>query len=317
MKSFLKIMIILSLIFTISGCTTFTDGVRDGLSASWHGIKNITSRGSQSIANASERRKKRVEQKRREKEIRKRGYLAKQDKTLRKQNDIQASGNKEEMNITTYKKNSDILADINIRKSSKTDLLKVIMNLEEKYKDEKKIKDRALDELSSFKVQFQKHLFESSNLLEKEKQMNRELSSQINNNKFEAIEAKQNLEKIRSSLIAKRGSFISSYPIYYEVVRGDSLWKIAGRSKIYKNPFKWLEIFFANQEKIKDKDEIYPGTILKIPRYHEYMLSDFETSSKNKFIPVEKKTGEIKKGKSTISEYNDYDNIEDIDALDI
>jgi len=316
MKSFLKIMIIISYIFTMSGCTTFTEGLKDGLSAGWQGLKNITSRSSQSVANASKKRKERVEKKRREKEIKKRGYLAKNDKTLFKKDDTYDSTTKE-VNITDYKKNSDVLADINIKKSSKSDLLKIIMTLEEKYKDEKKIKDRALDELSSFKVQFQKHLFESSNFLEKEKQMNRDLSSQINKNKFEAIEAKQELEKIKTALIAKRGSFVSSYPVYYEVVRGDSLWKIASRSKIYKNPFKWMEIFFANQDKIKDKDEIYPGTILKIPRYYEYMLSDFETSSKNKFLPVEKRTGEIKNEEDTISEYNDYDNIEDIDAVDI
>jgi nucleoid-associated protein YgaU len=49
----------------------------------------------------------------------------------------------------------------------------------------------------------------------------------------------------------------------YTVVSGDSLSKIA--KKHYGDANKWRLIFEANQDLIKDPDEIYPGQTLKIP----------------------------------------------------
>ncbi|MEO6193953.1 MAG: LysM peptidoglycan-binding domain-containing protein [Thermoanaerobaculia bacterium] len=49
----------------------------------------------------------------------------------------------------------------------------------------------------------------------------------------------------------------------YTVVSGDSLSKIA--KKHYGDANKWRRIFEANQDLIKDPDEIYPGQTLKIP----------------------------------------------------
>ena len=49
----------------------------------------------------------------------------------------------------------------------------------------------------------------------------------------------------------------------YTVVSGDSLSKIA--RKHYGDANKWRRIFEANQDLIKDPDEIYPGQTLKIP----------------------------------------------------
>ena len=45
----------------------------------------------------------------------------------------------------------------------------------------------------------------------------------------------------------------------YEVVRGDSLWRISGRSSVYGNPYKWPLIYRANASQIRDADLIYPG----------------------------------------------------------
>jgi len=45
----------------------------------------------------------------------------------------------------------------------------------------------------------------------------------------------------------------------YNVVRGDSLWGIAGKDTIYGNPYQWPLIYKANSDKIKDADLIYPG----------------------------------------------------------
>lgn len=51
---------------------------------------------------------------------------------------------------------------------------------------------------------------------------------------------------------------------YYEIQKGDSLWKIA--EKTYGNGAKYTEIFEANKEVIKDPDLIYPGQKIRIPK---------------------------------------------------
>lgn len=45
----------------------------------------------------------------------------------------------------------------------------------------------------------------------------------------------------------------------YEVVRGDSLWKISGKPEIYSDPYQWPLIYKTNADKIKDADLIFPG----------------------------------------------------------
>lgn len=51
---------------------------------------------------------------------------------------------------------------------------------------------------------------------------------------------------------------------YYEIQKGDSLWKIA--EKAYGNGAKYTAIFEANKEVIKDPDLIYPGQKIRIPQ---------------------------------------------------
>ncbi len=50
---------------------------------------------------------------------------------------------------------------------------------------------------------------------------------------------------------------------YYEIVKGDSLWKIA--SKFYGDGNKYPQIFEANKEVIKSADLIFPGQKIRIP----------------------------------------------------
>jgi LysM repeat protein len=50
---------------------------------------------------------------------------------------------------------------------------------------------------------------------------------------------------------------------YYEVQKGDTLWKIA--THFYGNGSKYPVIFEANKPMLKDADEIYPGQKLRIP----------------------------------------------------
>jgi nucleoid-associated protein YgaU len=52
----------------------------------------------------------------------------------------------------------------------------------------------------------------------------------------------------------------------YVVKKGDSLWAIAKKKKIYNDPFLWPVIYDANKGKIKKANLIYPGQKLKIPR---------------------------------------------------
>ena len=47
----------------------------------------------------------------------------------------------------------------------------------------------------------------------------------------------------------------------YEVVAGDNLWDISGKSSVYGDPYSWPLIYKANKAKINDADLIYPGQV--------------------------------------------------------
>ena len=51
----------------------------------------------------------------------------------------------------------------------------------------------------------------------------------------------------------------------YSVVSGDCLWRIAGKSRFYSDPYKWLRIWSANLDKINDPDLIFPQQIFYHP----------------------------------------------------
>lgn len=52
----------------------------------------------------------------------------------------------------------------------------------------------------------------------------------------------------------------------YTVVRGDHLWGISAKPKIYGNPYQWPLLFRANRDKIRDADLIEPGQVFTIER---------------------------------------------------
>lgn len=52
----------------------------------------------------------------------------------------------------------------------------------------------------------------------------------------------------------------------YNVVGGDSLWRISGKTQVYADPYRWPMIYKANTDRIKDADLIYPGQDLRIRR---------------------------------------------------
>jgi LysM repeat protein len=59
---------------------------------------------------------------------------------------------------------------------------------------------------------------------------------------------------------------LSTANVQYQVVRGDSLWSIAGKQEVYDNPYEWPLIYKANRDQIKDADLIYPGQDFSINR---------------------------------------------------
>lgn len=71
-------------------------------------------------------------------------------------------------------------------------------------------------------------------------------------------EAYDAASKLEAMLAAKR--------MVYEVMAGDNLWNIAGKSEVYGDPYRWPLIFKANADQIKDADLIYPGQRLEVDR---------------------------------------------------
>ena len=65
---------------------------------------------------------------------------------------------------------------------------------------------------------------------------------------------------------ASRKASVTAGAGQYQVVRGDNLWNIAGKSEIYANSYQWPLIYKANRDQIKDADVISSGQVLNIDR---------------------------------------------------
>ena len=59
---------------------------------------------------------------------------------------------------------------------------------------------------------------------------------------------------------------LSAAEMRYTVAKGDSLWKISGKSAVYSDPYRWPLIYKKNAGQIKDADLIYPNQQLGIDK---------------------------------------------------
>jgi len=112
-----------------------------------------------------------------------------------------------------------------------------------------------------------------------EKQLNDLMNSNfsnLNDEKSKLAQAQELLQRIK----AKMPKPVNDV---YTVNRGDYLWKISGKEKIYHDPYQWVKIWSANRDQINDPDLIYPDQRLDIPRQiesNQHLVSRGENLSK-------------------------------------
>ena len=73
------------------------------------------------------------------------------------------------------------------------------------------------------------------------------------------------LERLAARIEALKASLPKPKHDMYVVLRGDYLWKISGKPQIYDDPWKWMRIYSANRDEIRDPDLIFPDQRLVIP----------------------------------------------------
>jgi LysM repeat protein len=106
-----------------------------------------------------------------------------------------------------------------------------------------------------------------------------QLEQKLNEHKGSKIallsEMQDKLATIEGKIAQLRASLPKADFDEYTVVKGDYLWKIAGKSDIYDDPYQWMRIYTYNLDQIKDPDLINPDQIFKIQRSaadNEYLV---------------------------------------------
>jgi len=75
------------------------------------------------------------------------------------------------------------------------------------------------------------------------------------------------------------GVFVANVPDHHVVVRGDTLWGIAG--KYLTKPWRWPEVWQMNREQVRNPHWIYPGQVIIIDKLHGTMRLAGGASSGN------------------------------------
>lgn len=126
--------------------------------------------------------------------------------------------------------------------------------------------DALRDQLMQLNDMTAEQLVENQDAVEAaEMQLNELLANplaRISTNASALAELQRVLEAVKARMMrAARG--------WYDVVRGDNLWKISGKEKVYSDPYQWTRLYSANQDKIANPDLIYPEQRLAVPRMTE------------------------------------------------
>jgi len=79
-------------------------------------------------------------------------------------------------------------------------------------------------------------------------------------------EMQDKIATIEGKIVQLRNSLPKADFDEYTVLKGDYLWKIAGKADIYDDPYQWMRIYTYNRDQIKDPDLIYPDQLFKIQR---------------------------------------------------
>jgi nucleoid-associated protein YgaU len=111
-----------------------------------------------------------------------------------------------------------------------------------------------------------------------------EARKQVEEKRLKAEEAKKAEEETRAKATAEASAEAGGKESH-EVVKGESLWKIAKYKDVYENPFMWPVIYKANHDKINDPDLIYPKQVFSIPR-------NFSSDDKDKAVHHARTRGE-------------------------
>ena len=79
-------------------------------------------------------------------------------------------------------------------------------------------------------------------------------------------EPRSRLNRLATRIDALKRSLPKPKHDMYRVLRGDYLWRISGKREIFNDPWKWMRIYSANRDEIRNPDLIYPDQMLRIPR---------------------------------------------------
>lgn len=107
---------------------------------------------------------------------------------------------------------------------------------------------------------------EQKNLLNQMENMIKEAENLLKNQRYyETINTCKEAMKIYLKLVLSNSLQSKTYVVRLIPERRDCLWRIAGYSFIYNNPFLWPLIWIANLDIITNPDLIFPGQVLVIP----------------------------------------------------